>query len=1268
MTKAFDVANDHLMKMTPEEAVFIFQRLLWAEASRTGLAITNVNISGSIDIKDGGLDASVSGVNNSSSLGLFKPGTTGYQLKTGTSFKPWQPKQVENELFGSKGVKKQHLGSSVRNCLDKNGTYILVCFSHDLNEKHKVKSENNIRDLFAACGYVDPKVEVWSCNQLVAFLKCFPSLGLDVTGLNGFPFQSHESWRKNSDMYVSFQIGEVQEKSLEMFSRKLRNNIEPVHIRVTGDPGIGKTRFVLEGTSAPDLFPLVMYCESPNDIQGSDLLNAVLMTDNGFQVILVVDECDQKESSLLWNKLKSVSPRIKLVSISCDYEQTSGSTQCFNVPELGDNELDRIIQSYGVTEDRSRRWVDFCNGSPRVAHIVGQNLKENPEDIFQAPDYLDVWKRFIASADNSDDMEMRHRELVLRSLALFKRFGFESDVRKESGAIAKIVETIAPQINSFEFRRIVHHFKDRGILKGVATLHISPRLLHIKLWKDWWDNYGNDVGSFLEQVNEIPEELRDCFYEMFEYAAESTVAHQITKDLLGDNGVFQTIEDLGRPGRASFFLALTSADPESAVNCLKKTIGKNCKTKLERFTSGRREVIQALEKMAVWRELFPDAAKLLLKLAEAENENWYNNASGLFASLFSPAPRPVAPTEASPEERLPILEEAIESDVKEIRMLAIRACDEALESDRFRRFGRPDHQGLRQDADLWMPSTHVELMDYYRQVWTLLRTELNLFSEDERDEAINVILKRSSRIMRFPYLAKMVVDTLAEFAAISPVLKKHVLSRTTEILQIDGASMQSEVKDRLQRLTDDLIGEDFSSQLHRYVGINTIVDCYDRDGNAINVGEINIERLAQQAASNSDLLEHELSWLVTPDAENAFSFGEKLAKFDGELLMWEPIVQAYSSDNEIVSTDLLSGYLSLVFKNNRGRWEKLLESLLTDDRINRKLTEITARSGVSDEAALRIVAMLESGSITVNEFRFFRVGGFVKHLSHRVFDEIIESLLADSGSSAGCIALDLLASRYQSLGTEQDFSADMMFRVLTHKAFFQEDVSVGRYHLVGIRWKSVALKFLEQYPERSMDLAQIMIRHFGTKGTVMWDLQHTANDVLAEITQEHPEKMWQEITQYLLPSMDFRSLELTCWLQGGDSHHGLNKEVPAIQLIPRQLLWDWIDQDVQVRGPYFAGWLVPSTILIGEWETCLVHEMFKRYGDIEEVRQNFSGSFTSGVWSGPASLHWDNKKRVLEDLKRIENHPNITSWINEEIALLDKKIEASKIQEEREDF
>ena len=108
---------------------------------------------------------------------------------------------------------------------------------------------------------------------------------------------------------------------------------------------------------------------------------------------------------------------------------------------------------------------------------------------------------------------------------------------------------------------------------------------------------------------------------------------------------------------------------------------------------------QALEKIAVWGKLFQDAARLLLVLGEAENENWGNNASGIFVGLFSPAYGQVAPTECSPQERFVVLKEAMESDSQERRKLALRACSTALETDHFSRMVGAEHQGLRKERN-----------------------------------------------------------------------------------------------------------------------------------------------------------------------------------------------------------------------------------------------------------------------------------------------------------------------------------------------------------------------------------------------------------------------------------------------------------------------------------------------------------------------------------------------------------------------------------------
>jgi hypothetical protein len=35
--------------------------------------------------------------------------------------------------------------------------------------------------------------------------------------------------------------------------------------------------------------------------------------------------------------------------------------------------LSKIIESYGIPGGQAFRWVEFCGGSPRVAHVLGEN-------------------------------------------------------------------------------------------------------------------------------------------------------------------------------------------------------------------------------------------------------------------------------------------------------------------------------------------------------------------------------------------------------------------------------------------------------------------------------------------------------------------------------------------------------------------------------------------------------------------------------------------------------------------------------------------------------------------------------------------------------------------------------------------------------------------------------------------------------------------------------------------------------------------------------
>ena len=131
-----------------------------------------------------------------------------------------------------------------------------------------------------------------------------------------------------------------------------------------------------------------------------------------------------------------------------------------------------------------------------------------------------------------------------------------------------------------------------------------------------------------------------------------------------------------------------------------------------------------------------------LHSVKAENETCSNNASGVFVKLFSLGRGAVASTEASPAKRSIVLKEAFGSESKERRKLALKACNEGLESNHFSRMSGAEYQGLRKEPDFWNP-TYPEWREAYHSLWQLLFKQLVHLPEDERKEAVNILLEHT---------------------------------------------------------------------------------------------------------------------------------------------------------------------------------------------------------------------------------------------------------------------------------------------------------------------------------------------------------------------------------------------------------------------------------------------------------------------------------------------------------------------------------------------
>ena len=319
----------------------------------------------------------------------------------------------------------------------------------------------------------------------------------------------------------------------------------------------------------------------------------------------------------------------------------------------------------------------------------------------------------------------------------------------------------------------------------------------------------------------------------------------------------------------------------------------------------------------------------------------------------------------------------------------------------------PERQGLRQEAQLWMPKTWGELFDAYRRVWGLLQQCLEQLDDDEKQEAIQIILQKSRGLLKVSALAEMILSTLQELATKAYVDKKKVLQAIIRTLHYDGKTLPAETRQWLENIRDNLIGKDFPSLMRRYVGMDLLEDKFDDEGKRIDQTDERIDNLVQQAIGNCELLKPELSWLVTNEAQNGFRFGYKLGRRDTNLSLLPLIFEAYRNSSKGFTAYFLGGYFRAVHESDSNKWEELLDDLVADIALRTLVPEVTWRSGMSDRAAVRLLELVDHNIVRFEQLRLFAYGSVIRDLSENIFLKWIELLFQTDDRSALSIALNL---------------------------------------------------------------------------------------------------------------------------------------------------------------------------------------------------------------------------------------------------------------------
>lgn len=1104
--------------------------------------------------------------------------------------------------------------------------------------------------------------------------------------------------------------GSAEDKFLLDMREKLRGGDAsgPVHVRVSGEPGSGKTRLVLEATRTADLAPRIVYAEDPPAAE--PFLREIMSGAGGgygwaagASPILVVDECGPDARASLWNVLMNNGEGVHLVTIHNEPDGFAKDTERLPVEDMADGQIEDILRYHVGRKDREiGKWVGYARPSPRAAHIVGGNLSSNPLNIFAPPGNVRVWERWIAGGGGRyGGKEYEDRYTVLLWLSLFTGFGFDAPHEGDAAAIAAMIRARHPDIQEWRFREVVRALRDARVLQGHSVLYITPRLLHDYLWLKWWERYGDgDAPSAVDLAagggggrgregggggGIAPRSRRYC--DMFGRMRDRPEARSIVERLLGPGGLFDRREDLGRSLKSGFFAMLGDASPAAALACLERAVGRMAAREIGAMD--RRALDAAVEvagRAMARRETFSRAARLLLRLVQADEGAGGENAADAFCRAFDPAPR-AGYGDVPLRERLGMLAEAAGAPgggnegggCERARLAAIRACGEVLRMER-NSLAVPYRCDLGRPADEWRPGApdRAAAVEYLAGVIALLGRVAGdrMRSGAERRAASRALVESLTQTALVHEVAGRALDEAESLRDAGLAGEEELRAAAAHVVANESERLDGGVLARLGRIVDGAASSaDFRTRLAQRTGRRQYPDA-DKDCSEL-------ARLAEEAAGNPDALAPELERLVSGRAADADRFGFELARRDESLSLAEPVLDAArrAAERGGASASLLGGYLAGLGRRRPEEAEKMIGRMCNDDALCGLLPDVGLVSGhLPDRAAAAIESATTGDRMDAASIEILGFGRPLGRVSQGRFDALVRAVIGmaerrhregkDESSTLAAAALSMLHQYYLrdeagNPSQARPVPGRLALHVLLHPCATGCRAGEARGAIDHNKWAETALAAARGGREAALAIAGGIMSGLGGGGGLFnrrGPLSGTFQAALDEIARMHPREVWEMAASRIGPPIPAgrAPYDVMAWLRGGYEmprnwlgaytsymRAGGAGRRGGMSAIPLPIILEWVGRDEGARAAHIAPLLPPR------FEA--VRGFLARFGHIKGARDGATASLDRRPVEHPAAGHYRRVRAEVEEWRRGEDDPNVIAWLDEYASAVEER-------------
>ncbi len=1201
----FHLQASEVKQLGPVAFADFLNRLLQAEADRQGLPPSAVETTDLINDPDAGIDARVQGPSKEWSKWL-PPGLAAIQYTT--------------RNIGPKGLQKEFRKRGVQEVAKTGGSYVAL-IGRSYGDSGRKKRKQTLIDEFKLLG-LEPRFRIWYAPDLARWAS--DHLALVLLVYFGRPLGDllrFEDWAGQTQHQVPFEPDDLRRRVISEI-QALLSTVGQVHVRLEGLPGVGKTRLALESVRKRGLQERVVYAFSPESIVNG--LFRWMAANEQSSLILVVDECDRRSAEHFEVLAETSKGRLKLITVGPQEEATAAPPMSlYQVERLGEKELEVVIRAEApsLPPEAVRFVLRMSGGYVKLATALASAIAKQP-DLATASELTGAYRvRAVLKALLPDDQAHRG----MQAIALLERLGMEDELAAEGQAVAKFLGIPWPDLQAVDVR-----MRARGlVVRRGRYRYVTPHLLAIWLAAEIFESLGKDLTRLQESLP--TEESKRALLRRLADLGGHEYAQQVAKEMLSSGGLFPDFLALDDEAAAETFEMLSKVAPEAALDALERLLGRLSPENLQVFSRGRRRIVWTLERLAWLPGTFRGSALLLLALAEAENETYANNATGVWTGLFRTH---LGGTAVPATERHRLLEEVLRSERPTRRVLAVRALESALTISEVR-FGGGDDQGGRMAPPEWRPASPKEDVDVRRSALRLLEAALHDTDQSVVGEARQTLLRIKRNALLFG-----LGDDIARLFELLPKQsdseRRELRVAVEELLRYQSKQMSPILREQFETLQGQLAGKSFGERLRRWVGSLPIEDFASEPGGRPAAEEQAI-RLADEAFADTSLLQQELDWLASPEAENVIWFACRLGELDSEHRWVEPIILRVRGGR---GSTLLAGYLQGRARATEMDWAETFLDQLTDDEPNlaHAILEATWRAGTSTRGARRIVRLIRRGALSPADLGVLVWGGWVKDLDKEPFEEIMTAAVRDEGSVATGIALTLLDTWLGKHPENKDGMASFAWMLIERPGGPTGPTMVEHY------WAEVAGKYLSDDPLR---LARAILGAY-RESDVLIHRDGRGIVLLAQAASRAPAAVWEEIA-YALVADDMFALRLRLGLEGwfGD-------------VLGAETLLGW----ARDRGPEARSTVARLASVSSDSLPQLARQILIRYGDDKEVWRALYGNLVAGSWTGSASAHYAGIRERVQAWAEDDPDHNVRKWAEWAVRGLQEEVEMHKLREE----